>query len=315
MGSVLTDPLPVVEWVVEGWIGRGSRVVLYGEFGSMKSWLLIHLALCIASGREWAGHRTHPQSVLYIDEEMSERNLRYRARRLAHGLGLTGDVPLQFYSHAGVRFDSQGAQKLMERLNESQFRPSVVIVETLRRVLVGKENEASDISAFWRNVDPLVVQGVTLIVSHHMRKPHLDGPNNPRHMASGSTDILAGGDVGIALSRPKPHTLVLTCVKNRDIDEGHPLTLTVYPGEKDGPFAIERAPDYIDNFGQAMLALCAQHPDLTHKQIYDLHHEAIGVSHVTYWRRMQRVPCTHTRQEPAAALPSRGNTVDAPSVS
>lgn len=227
MGSVLRDPIVPVDWVITDWIGRGSRTVLYGEFGSMKSWLLIHMALCISSGTPWMSRKTACLPVLYIDEEMSERVLRNRARRVAQGMGLRGDVPLMFLSHAGVRFDAGGSECLMQSLNRCEYRPHVIIVETLRRILVGKENEASDVAAFWRNVDPLVTQGVTLIVSHHMRKPNPDHPGSARHMASGSTDILAGGDVAIALTRPEPHTLVLTCVKNRDTEEGHPLTLSV----------------------------------------------------------------------------------------
>jgi hypothetical protein len=59
-------------------------------------------------------------------------------------------------------------------------------------------NEATDVSAFWRNVEPIVEAGKTLIISHHMRK----GSNRPNsdsfELASGSTDILAGS------TRPLP---------------------------------------------------------------------------------------------------------------
>lgn len=281
-------------WLVDGFIGKGTRTMLYGESGSMKSWVLLHLALCVASGTPWCGRTTSRESVLYIDEEMSERTLRYRVKRLAMGLGIEKPAPLQLISHAGVRFDDTGAQRLMDRLDQCKFRPTVVIVETLRRILVGSENEAEVMSRFWRNMDPLFLQGVTIIISHHMRKPRQEGPDNPRYRASGSTDIFGGADNAIALMRPQPKTLVLTQHKNRDVEEGTPLTLRVESQGHDGPFYIRKALEsYIDPGNLVLLDLCKQHPSLTHTEIYQKHRDTIKLSYTTYWRRLQNLSCVH----------------------
>jgi len=268
----------------------------------MKSWVLLHMALCMATGQDWLGHATVPQKVLYIDEEMSERTLRARIKRLAKGLGVEGQPPLKAVSHCGVRFDGNGASLLMEYLNEHKFRPTVIIVETLRRVIVGKENEASDVSQFWRNLDPLCLQGVTVIVAHHMRKPRTDSPDPSRYRASGSTDILAGCNVGIALTRPEPDTLVMACVKNQDVEEGYPLTIKVMQEPDPGPFWLEPAARFVDEWGRAMMKLCEHHPTLTHNAIYNLYPTEIGISAATYYRRMLRVPCIHAPSQGHAAI-------------
>lgn len=284
--------------------------MLYGESGSMKSWVLLHLALCVAAGVPWCGRAVHQEPVLFVDEEMSERTLRSRVKRLAQGLGIKTPAPLQLISHAGVRFDEGGAQRLMDRLNQCRFRPTVVIVETLRRILVGSENEAEAMGRFWRNVDPLFLQGVTVIISHHMRKPRQDGPDNPRYRASGSTDIFGGADNAIALMRPQPHTLVLTQHKNRDVEEGPPLTLKVESKGQDGPFLVYQAPDYIDTTTKLLLDLCLQHPTLTHTDIYARYKDQIKVSYSTYWRRLQALRCEHKVRAAVATDSVPGRTTD-----
>ena len=53
--TIVADPLPPAAWCVEPLIGDGSRVVVYGEWGSCKSWGLLSLGLHIAAGQPWLG--------------------------------------------------------------------------------------------------------------------------------------------------------------------------------------------------------------------------------------------------------------------
>ena len=43
--EVLSQPLLPLVWDVVPLISRGDRVVIFGEFASMKSWLMLHLAI------------------------------------------------------------------------------------------------------------------------------------------------------------------------------------------------------------------------------------------------------------------------------
>jgi RecA-family ATPase len=176
--SIMREPLPPIEWLVESLIPTGTRTVVFGEFGSMKSWALLDLSLHIAAGHSWLD--TFPvrqsQSVLFIDEEMSERELRRRVKRLGEGMGLQeSSIPFQAISHLGVRFQEGKVEALLDALNQVDFDPDIIVVETLRRVLNGSENEAADVGEFWQSVGPILTAGKTLIVSHHMRKPNTQG--------------------------------------------------------------------------------------------------------------------------------------------
>ena len=236
--DLLTHDLPPLLWDVEPLISRGDRVVLFGEFGSFKSWILLHLAWHLAAGKQWlATFQVHEsRRVLYVDEEMNERTLRRRGKRLAMGAGIEGFPPVAFLSRAGVRFDGTGAGQLLKYCEAQKFLPQVVIVEALRRVLIGNEKEASDMAAFWRNLEPISRLGITCIVSHHMTKPPLEGERALRYRASGSTDILAGSDASYAVERRRGGMARLTGIKSRDDVELEPFLVKLDDkGDRQGP--------------------------------------------------------------------------------
>ena len=235
--KIIQEPLPPIEWVIESLIPHHNRVVVFGEFGSKKSWLLLDMGLHIAGGVPWLDKFSVPQprSVLYIDEEMPEYELRRRVKLLGVGAGLEGkEIPFRATSHLGLKFFNDGkTEGLLKSLKAEGFDPNIVIVETLRRVLDGSENEAVDVSAFWHSVGPVLAAGKTLIISHHMRKanPRFQGEDT-RNRASGSTDILAGADCGFAVTREKGELFKVQCVKSRTAKEPEPFVCRLVDGEE-----------------------------------------------------------------------------------
>ena len=236
--EVRDSPLLPLTWDVEPLVSRGDRVVVFGEFASMKSWIFLHLALHLGSGQAWLGFPVpEPRRVLYVDEEMNERTLRRRVKRLGEGAGVEVAPGLTFLSRAGVRFDAYGAQTLLAHLGA--YRPQVVIVEALRRVLIGDENEARDMAQFWRNLEPISRQGITLVITHHMNKPPAQGKRAARYRASGSTDILAGSDASFAVERTGKDTAKLTGIKSRDDVELPPFLVRLDDaGDRTGPVTL-----------------------------------------------------------------------------
>ena len=241
--EVLDKDLPPLVWDVEPLISRGDRVVIFGEFASLKSWLVLHMALHVGAAVDWLGFKVAEQRrVLYVDEEMNERTLRRRVKRLGQGAGLVEEAPVQFLSRAGVRFDAHGAQALLIYLAKHHFAPQVIVVEALRRVLVGDENESRDMAQFWRNLEPISRDGTTVLITHHMNKPPQMGKRAARYRASGSTDILAGSDASFAVERVGPDTAKLTGIKARDDVELAPFLVRLDDkGDRRGPVTLEPA--------------------------------------------------------------------------
>ena len=184
--SIMRDPLPPVNYLVDPLITAGSRVMVYAEWASYKTFLLLHLALHLAAGREWLGqfHIPSAKRVLYIDEEMSQHELCRRIKRLAMGAGLEAeDLPFRALSRQGIRFRDGMATALLLQLEKHAFVPEVIIVDSFRRVLSGSENDSEDVADLWRLVDPLMLtddpaSDRTLLVTHHMRKFSSQGNND-----------------------------------------------------------------------------------------------------------------------------------------
>src|SRR5262249_17473569 len=229
--------LPPIQWLVEPLIPHQTRTVVFGEYGSMKSWLLLDLGLHIAAGTTWLKQFTVPEarSVLYLDEEMSEYELRRRIKLLGAGADFKEQAPpFRAVSQLGLKFDQAKVERLLSELKEEGFDPDIVMVETLRRVLIGSENEAQDVSEFWHSVSPILTAGKTLIISHHMRKPSAQGRDEARHRASGSTDILAGADSAFAISRGAGDVMSVECVKSRTAKEAPSFMFSLHdePGKE-----------------------------------------------------------------------------------
>ncbi|MDK2741966.1 MAG: AAA family ATPase [Nitrospira sp. BO4] len=226
--SIMEEPLPPIEWVVEPLIPRQSRIIVFGEYGSMKSWTLLDLSLHLAAGHPWLDtfEISEPRSVLYIDEEMPSHELRRRVKRMGEGMGLKGvSIPFRAVSHLGIRFTEEKVEGVLTDLRLVGFDPDIIVVETMRRVLVGSENEAAHVAGFWQSATPILVARKTLIVSHHMKKPNPQNPDAVRNRASGSTDILAGADLAYAIIRNQDDSLTIRCEKNRVAPEIEPFKI------------------------------------------------------------------------------------------
>ena len=244
LSDILTHPILPITWDIVHFLPSRRRCVIYGEYGALKTWLLLDMALHLVIGEPWLGHEVPlPKSVLFIDEEMAEEDLRRRLKLLADGLPqLHGEPKFAALSRAGVTFDTYGALKLLKLLENQQFNPDIVIVESFTRVMPGNENLAGEVAAFWRNLEP-ISREKTLVMSHHMSKPQ-DTPRDVRNRARGSVDILAGSDVAWALLIGEPgKTTEMVCVKQRSEEMGRGFTVQLQADALDSSVRLSRARD------------------------------------------------------------------------
>lgn len=219
LSKMLSAGSAPVNWLVHSLIAKEERVVICGEWSAYKSWILLHLGLHIAAGLPWMDNPVCRGSVLYIDEEMHLDTLSRRLRLLSNGIGIDpGDCDsLPFYVTSREGFTvNEGAPHITGY--------DVVIVESLRRVLVGDENRACDIAQFWRNATRMF-KGATLLLSHHMNKPYAGARSRDR--ASGSTDIMAGCDAAFAVTRIGTSSARIECVRSRVAEEAPAFNVKV----------------------------------------------------------------------------------------
>jgi hypothetical protein len=78
----------VAEYLITNWIAERSTVYLYGRHGSLKSFLLVHLAFCGAMGRDFMGN-TIPEafgSIICCGEKKARFGKRIVAWKLVNGV-------------------------------------------------------------------------------------------------------------------------------------------------------------------------------------------------------------------------------------
>jgi AAA domain len=273
----LMQPLPPPAWEIEPLFNQGDRVMFYGKPGARKSFMVMHMGICLAAGIPWLEKFgiSQPRKVLYIDKEMGERRSKWRYNRLVRGLGLEGcDLSFKVWAKPPFMVDTEGPNRLLALFEEMQWTPEVMIFDSFRRVLDGDENSSGDLNTFWNEISVLSEAGITLLFIHH---------TNRQGGIRGSIDIDAGLDVLFEVAPCDEQGVTrINTKKARDGEELPPLGVKMVsaPG-RDSPlelsFVGEGVTDDPDKTRQAnnlILDLLASEP----RRIF---HTAEILEHVT----------------------------------
>ncbi|EHK84253.1 AAA family ATPase [Rhodococcus pyridinivorans] len=135
----LPDPEPLIEGVLD----QGTTALLYGKWGSGKSFIALDWAASVASGRRWQGRDTQRRKVLYVAAE-GAFGLKGRIDAWETGWHVQledGDldilpVPVNLTKWADVH-------DLAGLIREQRY--GMVVLDTLARCMVGAdENSAKD---------------------------------------------------------------------------------------------------------------------------------------------------------------------------
>ena len=210
------EALPDLEYLIQGILPVPAFGVLYGPPGSGKSFVALSMALAIAAGSQWLGHGVSKGKVLYVAAEgtLGMRN-RLKAYRTKFGIN---DENIKFI---GVPFDirsSEHVPAIIRSLNQADFQPSLIIVDTLARVAVGAdENSAKDMGQVVDGFETLKREtGASILVIHHTRKD--GGSERGSSSLRGACDVMIGCE---AMDADGLSKLVLKCEKMKD-DEPFP---------------------------------------------------------------------------------------------
>jgi RecA-family ATPase len=135
------------KWIVKDMLPRGTMIVLAGEAGAGKSYLMYNLAYAVAAGKSFLGHPTTPTRILYFDEENAEPDfLQYNQWAWA-AMGCPPlvdqvDPWLQVEHYALLTAWKEPMARLVK-----EFKPGLVIIDTATPALhIQDENDNSEAS-------------------------------------------------------------------------------------------------------------------------------------------------------------------------
>ena len=150
---VFTSP----EWLIKNYLEAETTATFFGASGCLKTFILINMGLCIATGKAWYGHKVQKGPVLYVcGEGKAGIKKRIEAWEQHHGMR----APLFFVSESAAQLlDTESlaeVEEAAEEVSETYGKPALIIIDTLNRNFgPGDENFTSDMTKFIQAVDQL----------------------------------------------------------------------------------------------------------------------------------------------------------------
>lgn len=155
------DP-PEIDWIVEGVLESNGTAMIYGDSGIGKTFLALHLACCIGSGRRWFKCRTRKSKVLYLDGENGDGLMHRRSRMIDP----EGEADVTYFSFPAVSLEVDG-QLLIASLVEA-LHADVVVIDPLMNFMEGDENSIEDIRPQLRGLRAMADNlDVAIVLIHH----------------------------------------------------------------------------------------------------------------------------------------------------
>lgn len=203
--------LPPPDWLIDHVLPEGGLAVLYGPPGLGKTFVALDLVLRVATGRDWFGHATVQGYPLYVSAEGGAGIGKRVGAWLDYHEVAPSAADVMWLLDAVPMYDgSSEVDRLLERIEEVDEVPSLIVIDTLARCFDGDENLQVDMNRFVGGVDKLrrKYKGTVLVV-HHTR---LDGDRE-----RGNTALRGAADTMISLEgNPHEPQFTVKCAKQKD---------------------------------------------------------------------------------------------------
>jgi|GEM_PF-6969138 len=209
--AIANTDFPELRWVVDGIIPEGLSVFA-GQSKIGKSWFLLQMALCVASGTEFLGaFKTNQAAVLYIALEDTVQRMKDRMSRL----GMSDSKKLTFLPEWQDNSDAL-AYYLKKYPNVK-----VVIIDTWGRFLAGackNGNDYNTVTAFAGRLHTIAKNhNAAIIACTHTRK--VKSKDDWCDDIIGSKALPGVADTILRLSRERNNTHGTLNISGRDVCE------------------------------------------------------------------------------------------------
>jgi hypothetical protein len=202
------------DYLVKGILPRNGLVPVWGPPKCGKSFWISDLALHVALGWEYRGHKVVQGTVIYCAFE-GAAGFKKRAPAFRQRHGIPDDQAVSFYLQP-LRMDLVKDHKALIqsiRAHIGDVNPVIVVLDTLNRSLVGSESKDEDMSAYVNAADAIrEAFGCAVAIIHHCG---IDG-TRPR----GHTSLTGTAEAQISVKRDEKGTIIATVEYMKDGEEG-----------------------------------------------------------------------------------------------
>ena len=171
--------------LIEGLLKQGSKMVLGGGSKSFKTWTLLSLGLSVAYGIPFWEHEIEQGRVLYVDMELDEEDLQYRANWIMRAMGIERPIPGKFdvlplrkqlnqwrrkSRSTGRKIDP--FDEITKIITKSRNKYALIVLDPLYKFLGDRnENDAGDMADLFADIDLLSTDtGAGIVLGVHFSK-------------------------------------------------------------------------------------------------------------------------------------------------
>jgi hypothetical protein len=212
-------------YLIKHLLGSSTMTVLYGESGSGKTFLALHLSLCLAAGYRFFDRRVRQAGVVYIAAEAG-RSIENRIAAVKGEIEYPEIMAFAaIVSPVDLCTDEADLGRLIATIQAADIGLPIglIVIDTLSRTMGGgNENQPDDMGAFVRNIDRLRDEtGAAILVVHHSGKDASKG-------ARGHSLLRAATDTEIEVTRDAGSKVATARVtKQRDFATDGMLSFTL----------------------------------------------------------------------------------------
>lgn len=167
----LNVEIPAPVSIIPGCLEAGTKADVGGGSKLRKSWFVLQMAVCIASGRDFLGFNLYGvrRKVLLCNLEISEFHFQKRLQRVMLGLGIVPEDIADTLTIANCR-----GQKTDLRIITSTakaIRPDLVILDPFYKLVDGDENRSETFKPLLSDLDRLIEKtGASVLKVMHYSK-------------------------------------------------------------------------------------------------------------------------------------------------
>ena len=180
------------DWIIDGLLETNTFSVCFGAPAAGKTFLVLDMALCIASGRSFHGNAVKAGPVFYIAGEGHNGFARRAAAWSVENNTLLKGLPFFKSSRSIILTDEASVDEMLavvDEMAQEHGDPALVVVDTLARALgAADENSTKDMGAAITAVDDIRdAYDCTVLAVHHTGHGH-------KERARGSSALLGAVD-------------------------------------------------------------------------------------------------------------------------
>ena len=204
--SIVLDELPAgdtsIDWLVEPLIRREDFVLIAAEAGVGKTFVAIDIGLMIVTGESIASWLkvTAPQSVLFIDTELSKNTFKGRFQKIK--LNYANTESTKEFSYISI-YDDTRTKLDLTKIEDQEWvehkiaacKPGVVVIDNLGGIMpYQSEQQPKEWEKISKFIKSLNKRKIAVLLVHHLTKGR---------KYRGTNKILDDSDLAIRLERPE----------------------------------------------------------------------------------------------------------------